>query len=491
VFCHSCHNEWYRDEHGLQCPDSDCGSDIVEVVGLYSLCPWTSRRRDPALLPELKAGVLTVSQIEPDNDPREIEEDPPRAESPPHSPLHNHNPWGDEAPDPDEGNIDHVEWNGPGIHFTRTIYRSHGPGGTPRGVDPHPFGPFGTPLASASSGPTATAASNPADPARSTAGPTSPFHPVARDGSPNSNERSMPPAGIALFGPALGGNGLRATVYPSYPSGQTRDQANAAIDDLTGIINTIFQNMHAVPMDANGPRTPFPAIPINPIALFSHLINPANARAGDAVYTQEALDRVISQLMDTHAPSTAPGPASAAAIAALPPKAIGTEDLDVAGKAECSICMDGVEIGATVTQLPCKHWFHAECVGEWLRAHDTCPQCRRSITPQDGDGSVPRTTGQTPRNMAWLLGGGGTEQPATGTQNNPPIIPNSPERPRGERRSGMERRTGSYEGPADGSAGRGGGGILGWAGRRFGGGGSGSGSGSRSGNAGPRDANGS
>ena len=30
VFCHECENEWYRDEHGLTCPD--CRSDFTEVV---------------------------------------------------------------------------------------------------------------------------------------------------------------------------------------------------------------------------------------------------------------------------------------------------------------------------------------------------------------------------------------------------------------------------------------------------------------------------
>ncbi|KAH8754799.1 hypothetical protein F5883DRAFT_572427 [Diaporthe sp. PMI_573] len=35
--------------------------------------------------------------------------------------------------------------------------------------------------------------------------------------------------------------------------------------------------------------------------------------------------------------------------------------------------------GEEVTVLPCKHWFHGECVVSWLKMHNTCPICRASI----------------------------------------------------------------------------------------------------------------
>lgn len=74
VFCHQCENEWYRDEHGIICPE--CQSDFTEC-------------------------------IEPDHDPREE----------------------NYAPDPDEDDIGQFEWTGsaPGEpprlhgHFQRTI----------------------------------------------------------------------------------------------------------------------------------------------------------------------------------------------------------------------------------------------------------------------------------------------------------------------------------------------------------------------------------
>lgn len=41
--------------------------------------------------------------------------------------------------------------------------------------------------------------------------------------------------------------------------------------------------------------------PGNPLAaIFNQLLNPANAQHGDAVFSQEAFDRVMSQLMEQH-----------------------------------------------------------------------------------------------------------------------------------------------------------------------------------------------
>jgi E3 ubiquitin-protein ligase RNF115/126 len=48
-------------------------------------------------------------------------------------------------------------------------------------------------------------------------------------------------------------------------------------------------------------------------------------------------------------------------------------------KVECTICIDEMHLGDEVTVLPCKHWFHGECVILWLKEHNTCPICRTPI----------------------------------------------------------------------------------------------------------------
>jgi hypothetical protein len=88
-------------------------------------------------------------------------------------------------------------------------------------------------------------------------------------------------------------------------------------------------------------------------------------------------------LMDIRSGQTAPGPASGAAIAALPKKKIDDPVLGVEKKAECSVCLEDFSLGNEVTVLPCRHCFHGDCVEAWLITHDACPLCRESIMPKD------------------------------------------------------------------------------------------------------------
>lgn len=113
--------------------------------------------------------------------------------------------------------------------------------------------------------------------------------------------------------------------------------------------------------------------------IFSSFLNP-HAVQGDAVYTQEALDRIITNLMEANPTSNAPPPATEDAIQHLPKKKLDAEMLGPELKGECTICIDDLGVGDEVTVLPCKHWFHNECVSLWLRQHNTCPICRAPIT---------------------------------------------------------------------------------------------------------------
>jgi len=33
MFCHECHDEWYRDQHGIICPE--CDSEFTEIVSAF------------------------------------------------------------------------------------------------------------------------------------------------------------------------------------------------------------------------------------------------------------------------------------------------------------------------------------------------------------------------------------------------------------------------------------------------------------------------
>lgn len=146
----------------------------------------------------------------------------------------------------------------------------------------------------------------------------------------------------------------------------------------TSLFNNM-NNMHMPPGAQEGRDGPSPFVN-NPLAILLPFLNPGAARHGDAVYTQEALDRVISQLMEQNNMGNAPPPASASEISHLPKVRITKDMMDPStGKASCSICMDDVAIGDEVTRLWCSHWFHESCVEAWLKEHDSCPQCRKGI----------------------------------------------------------------------------------------------------------------
>lgn len=148
------------------------------------------------------------------------------------------------------------------------------------------------------------------------------------------------------------------------------------------------------------------------LSILSAILN--MGRSGDAVYSQEELDRVITQLIENNGgTSTAAPPASDAAVQALPKKKVNEEMMGSEGKAVCSICMDNVELGLEVTVLPCTHWFHFNCIHAWLTQHDTCPHCRRSINTN-------------------IAGGEGTCE-------NPVVIQDSPNQPRSQRRHSSAR----------------------------------------------------
>ena len=155
----------------------------------------------------------------------------------------------------------------------------------------------------------------------------------------------------------------------------------------------MLQSMQASMVDPNEDGGQHPGIP----NLNTFITQMLGGVSGDAVYSEEALDRIITQMMDQNHQGGAPGPASAAAIAALPRKPAHKTMMGSDGKAECSVCMDAVDVGDEVTVLPCNHWFHGDCVGAWLKEHDTCPHCRAGIMPKEGAPDVPRYPGQAPR----------------------------------------------------------------------------------------------
>ncbi|CAI6334120.1 unnamed protein product [Periconia digitata] len=367
MFCHECHDEWYRDEKGIICPE--CQSEFTEI-------------------------------IEDDNDPRDnferahdddseddFEDSLPSLEeaSASHHPLHHHNPWA-EVDDPDEADISSMRFQptGPGrFHVQATIHRT---------ISPAQFGVGGT--GANSMGAFQSLLANLIQGAQ-------PPH-TPRDGLETDGQSESRPGGDEAPRFTRFTYSSNAHLHPrddNHP-----EPRNEPVDDINGVMNGLFQLLGETPgVHHAGPgQSPFGDIPPNPLmGLFAAI---SGGQHGDAVYSQEALDRIVSQLMEQTATSNAPGPASQEDIDALPRKLISEDMLGAEHRAECSICMDEVNIGEEVTELPCKHWFHHHCVAAWLSEHNTCPHCRKGIkgeetssnAQQDGNRGSAATSGSDP-----------------------------------------------------------------------------------------------
>jgi len=45
----------------------------------------------------------------------------------------------------------------------------------------------------------------------------------------------------------------------------------------------------------------------------------------------------------------------------------------------CAVCKDEYALNEKVIELPCSHTFHKDCIVPWLKQHNTCPVCRKSL----------------------------------------------------------------------------------------------------------------
>jgi hypothetical protein len=80
-------------------------------------------------------------------------------------------------------------------------------------------------------------------------------------------------------------------------------------------------------------------------------------------------------------PSACP-PASQHTIDNIPTITVSEHDFQDNNK-ECCICFLEHKVNDTVSRLPCGHFFHGECINEWLLKRCTCPICRWELETED------------------------------------------------------------------------------------------------------------
>jgi len=74
---------------------------------------------------------------------------------------------------------------------------------------------------------------------------------------------------------------------------------------------------------------------------------------------------------------TGPPPAASSAISALP--VVKLTQAHLASDPNCPVCKDEFELEMEARVLPCKHFYHSDCIIPWLRMHNTCPVCRYEL----------------------------------------------------------------------------------------------------------------
>ncbi|KAF4340321.1 RING finger [Fusarium beomiforme] len=364
VYCHACAGEWYRDESGLTCPE--CHGEITEII-------------DPA------------------NDPRDFDHHSSASTSPEHHPFDS---------DPEEADID--EHTQHGFAFRRSVrdgpdhLHHHDPAIPPtfeRFFDMiNGFGPR-TPGGNSSFPASPGEREQPSGPNFGPRIHRTTFHSGPFGGSTSVTIVSGP-IHATQSGPAgpPGGEMFQEYAEPPFQLAERPGDLRVTAISMTiganrrpSFFQNILRDIGPPPAAQNqggeeGAGGPPPGL-ARSLQDILNLLSPANAMHGDAVYSQEALDRIITGLMEANPQSNAAPPATEEALKNLERKPIDKEMLGSEGKAECTICIDEMKEGDMATFLPCHHWFHEECVTLWLKEHNTCPICRTPIEKTDRSGN--------------------------------------------------------------------------------------------------------
>lgn len=99
--------------------------------------------------------------------------------------------------------------------------------------------------------------------------------------------------------------------------------------------------------------------------------------SGDYVFGDNAFDNIISQLLEQEALRHAPSPASEETIQRLVVRTVNQKDIQESR--ECPVCKESFQLDEQVTEIPCNHIFHKECIISWLKRNGTCPVCRYKL----------------------------------------------------------------------------------------------------------------
>ncbi|CAH8384948.1 unnamed protein product [Eruca vesicaria subsp. sativa] len=84
----------------------------------------------------------------------------------------------------------------------------------------------------------------------------------------------------------------------------------------------------------------------------------------------EVFGRVLGNSTSTRWPETAEE---------LPVVNLTAEELTERGLVVCAICREKLVPSERLSELPCLHYYHKDCISSWLTNRNTCPLCRHNV----------------------------------------------------------------------------------------------------------------
>merc|ERR1711881_34678 len=212
--------------------------------------------------------------------------------------------------------------------------------------------------------------------------------PANRAGGPEYHraEYRTPGGGLVVssFTYSSGSASSSTTPQQAHPQSQVFNSLGGMLQGLLGNIMTNNRNTTASPP----PGSPPPGfhddgdMPTNLMGMMRMILSGhpmLMGGHGDAAYSQEEFDRIMSQLLEQAQQGGGEPPASQEEIARIPKLTVDQAWLDKQENKDCSICMEEAKLGDEISELWCGHWYHPFCIKQWLDAHGACPLCRKTL----------------------------------------------------------------------------------------------------------------
>jgi len=131
------------------------------------------------------------------------------------------------------------------------------------------------------------------------------------------------------------------------------------------------------------PPQPQQQVPRDPILqqMFQSMMMMQNQQDMGNYVSDDRLEEVINQLMIANPGPKGNPPAAPYHVQQLDEITVDKKNRDKIGK--CAVCSDEFELYSEALRMPCKHYFHHDCIHPWLKMHNTCPLCRHELPTLD------------------------------------------------------------------------------------------------------------